>query len=173
MNVRPFALVLLACLLAGCKPWVVRPIGAQNDSPRTAAAYVASIWPARVISHPALIHGQGKVLRFDESSRSAVLLVDTPPYDGRADVAIQMGPALRGTALRDALGFIRFDDFINQLEFARVANELNQRVWNDVLAALPRRHLEGRLVSFIGASERQPDSSLPLVIPVQLKVDAP
>ena len=36
--------------------------------------------------------------------------------------AIQIGPVLRGTALRDALEFVRFTDFVNQFEFAGVAN---------------------------------------------------
>lgn len=167
-------LLLLSALLAGCKPWVVRPLHAPDASaPQTAAAFVASIWPERVRAHPSLLRGQGKVLKVDDSSRSAVLLLDTAPYDGRADLALQMGPVLRGTALRDALDFIRFDDFVNQLEFARVASELNQRVWNDVLAQQPRAGWAGRVVSFAGAAERPAGAEIPLVMPVELKVATP
>jgi predicted lipoprotein len=77
--------------------------------------------------------------------------VDVAPYDGRADISIQIGPVLRGTALRDATGIVRFTDFVNQLQFADVANELNSRVLKTVLAPLDATKLKGRVVAFAGA----------------------
>ena len=68
-----------------------------------------------------------------------------------ATVAIQVGPVLRGTALRDALGFVRFTDFVNQFDFAAVANALNERVLTTVLGPVDVRGLSGQRVSFTGA----------------------
>ena len=41
-------------------------------------------------------------------------------------VTLQLGPILRGNAVRDAAGFIRFEDFKNQVQFAQVARALNK-----------------------------------------------
>ena len=65
------------------------------------------------------------------------------PTHGRRS-RIQVGPVLRGTALRDALGFIRFTDFANQFDFAGVANALNDRVLATVLGPLDVEALAGQ-----------------------------
>jgi predicted lipoprotein len=98
------------------------------------------------------------------------MLVDLPPYDGRADAAIQIGPVIRGTVLRDALSFIQFSQFVNQLEFARVGNALNDRVVQSVLVSLPKAGLEGSVVSFSGASSQPAANELPEIVPVILVV---
>ena len=110
------------------------------------------------------------MLRVDTSSRSGLMLVDLAPYDGRADAAIQIGPVIRGTVLRDALPFIQFSQFVNQLEFARVGNALNDRVVQSVLASLPKAGLEGSVVSFSGASSQPAANELPEIVPVTLVV---
>jgi predicted lipoprotein len=42
-------------------------------------------------------------------------------------VILQLGPIIQGNAVRDAAGFIHFDDFKNQVQFARIARALNVR----------------------------------------------
>ena len=79
---------------------------------------------------------------------------------------------IRGTALRDALGFIRFTDFTNQIEFAAVANALNDRVAAAVLAPLDFETLAGRTISFIGAVDTRAvreDGAIEIV-PVRIAV---
>jgi predicted lipoprotein len=80
---------------------------------------------------------------------------------------------LRGTALRDATGLVRFTDFVNQLQFADVANELNDRVLKTVLSPVDRATLKGKTVSFVGALAADPDAAPPLreVTPIRLKVE--
>jgi predicted lipoprotein len=60
----------------------------------------------------------GKVVAADTASRAATLDVDADG-DGKADAKVQIGPALRGTALRDTLEFVNFNEFKNQIEWAR------------------------------------------------------
>jgi len=76
---------------------------------------------------------------------------------------------LRGTALRDALDFIRFTDFVNQLEFASVSSALNERVMSDVLGPLDIDGLEGREVTFVGAAPLSA-ASIVEIVPVRLQV---
>jgi predicted lipoprotein len=182
-------------LLSSCVPWTVRPIekdgGESKDGAFDANAYVESIWDSKVTPAVAtgaadlagwlrgrredlpaafLVKGAGRVLRVDTTSRTGLLLIDLAPYDGRADAALQIGPVLRGTALRDALPFIQFSQFVNQLEFARVGNALNDRVWKTTLAALSKEGLVGGLATFAGAASRPAANGMLEIVPVQLTV---
>jgi predicted lipoprotein len=66
-------------------------------------------------------------------------------------VAIQMGPAIPGTSIRDAAGFIEFGQFLNQVEFADAATALNNQVKAQVLKKLDPQSLQGKRISFLGA----------------------
>jgi predicted lipoprotein len=68
-----------------------------------------------------------------------------------ATVSLQTGPAINGTAVRDAAGFIEFGQFTNQVEYAGAATALNEQVKQQVLAGVDADALEGRRVSFTGA----------------------
>ncbi len=48
-------------------------------------------------------------------------------------VLVQLGPVIKGNAVRDAAGFIRFEDFKNQVQFAQVSRALNKQA----LSGLP------------------------------------
>ncbi len=197
----PAALALALAGGAACKPWTVRPIEdttrsvAADSSRFDAAAYAESIWVTRVVADArstaielvagaaaaapagtaALVRGTGTVVRVDTQSRVGLALVDLAPGDGRPDVALQIGPVLRGTALRDAMPFIRFGDFANQLEFADVSNALNDRVLRSVVGGLDVASLEGRALSFWGAmkADGAGPARLPEVVPIILEGGAP
>jgi predicted lipoprotein len=119
------------------------------------------------------VKGEGVVTSVDTRSRVGLALVDIPPLDHQPDVSIQIGPVLRGTALRDATGLVRFTDFVNQLQFADVANELNDRVLKTVLSPVGRAALKGKTVTFVGAVAAEPDAAPPLreVMPIRFKVE--
>ena len=121
-----------------------------------------------------LVKGQGTVIAVDTRSRMGLALVDVAPNDGRPDISIQIGPVLRGTALRDATGIVRFTDFVNQLQFADVANELNSRVMKTVIAPLDAAKLKGRVVAFAGvlaAPEGRADPLLRELLPIRLTIE--
>lgn len=192
-------------LLSSCAPWTVRPIGsaesgAGQDHPFDAAAYVESIWGAKLLpavsahavdlaeflkayradpsaavrryttGRSLLVKGRGRVIRLDSASPRGRLLVDVAPYDGRADAAIEIGPVIGGTVLRDALPFIQFSQFVNQLQFAAVGNALNDRVANTVLAPVRGGAPAGSVVSFSGASTLPTADAIPDIVPVAIEV---
>ena len=66
-------------------------------------------------------------------------------------VSVQVGPAINGTALRDAVGFIDFNHFLNQVEYADAATALNNQVKAKVLEDLDPASLEGKTVKVLGA----------------------
>ena len=185
----------LALTASGCVPWTVRPIEEPKARPElTPAAYVESIWSSKLLPRVMdsavdarvlldklaasadrkgyfIVKGSGRVLDVDTRSRTGLMLVDVAPFDGRADVSIQIGPVLRGTSLRDATGIVQFTDFVNQLQFADVANELNARV----MQALPAGVTDGRgrAVTFVGTALGGTEA--PLIrelVPVRLEMEA-
>ncbi len=121
-----------------------------------------------------LVQGKGVVTAVDTRSRVGLLLVDVAPFDQKPDISIQIGPVLRGNALRDATGLVRFSDFVNQLQFADAGIELNNRVLRDVLAGLEAGKWKGRVVSFAGAlaAREEAEPALAELLPVELKVEA-
>src|SRR5262249_9781919 len=119
------------------------------------------------------VKGEGRVIGIDTRSKVGLALVDVAPFDGKPDVTIQIGPVLRGSSLRDATGLVRFTDFVNQLQFADVANELNNRVLKTVLLPTPDATLAGKNVSFAGTAGGEMNSSPPVreLAPVRLTVE--
>jgi len=115
-----------------------------------------------------LVSGVARVLAVDTTSRSGVARLDLEPFDGTLDAELQIGPVFRGTALRDALPFIRFDDFTNQMEYASVSRVLHDRVADSVVAKVGRARLAGRVIEFEGAYTE--DAGIPLITPVVLRV---
>ncbi|GAB2957901.1 DUF2291 family protein [Streptomyces heilongjiangensis] len=82
---------------------------------------------------------------------SGGLLSVTVPGAGKARVSVQVGPALNGTALRDAAGFIKFGQFTNQVEYADAGTALNDQMKRKVLAGLDAASLQGRTITVVGA----------------------
>ena len=111
----------------------------------------------------------GKVVAADTASRAATLDVDADG-DGKADAKVQIGPALRGTALRDTLEFVNFNEFKNQIEWAQFGKAFNEKANTAFLAAVPRDGLTGKTVTVIGAFPLPKSGELPLVTPSELKV---
>jgi predicted lipoprotein len=89
--------------------------------------------------------GDGVITAVDRVSRQGAIELAVA---GRT-VRIQTGPVVTGTAIRDALPFVRFNDYPDQLAFAEVGKALTERSLKPLdrqLAALrPGMH-----VSFVG-----------------------
>jgi predicted lipoprotein len=83
--------------------------------------------------------------------KDGVLPVRVKGVPKSTTVAIQTGPALPGTAIRDAVGFIEFGQFLNQVEFADAATALNTQVKAQVLKSLDAQSLQGKRIRFLGA----------------------
>ena len=187
---------LLLGMAMACPPWTIVPIdgpASANEARRTSdpSAYVASIWDARVVPavsagavelssvldhKPAtanlFVKGRAVVTSVDNRSRVGLALLDLTPVDGRPDGALQIGPVLRGTALRDSLEFVKFGDFVNQIAFAEVATALNERARLAALKAIEPGALRGRTVSFagavtIGGRQNGPMEILPVILTIE------
>jgi len=109
----------------------------------------------------------GKVVAADTGSRAATIDVDADG-DGTADAKVQIGPAVRGTALRDTLEFVNFNEFKNQIEWAQFGKAFNEKINTSLLASLPRDGLSGKTVTVTGAFPLPASGQLPLVTPAEI-----
>ena len=83
-----------------------------------------------------------------------LMAVDRAGAAGATRVSVQVGPAINGTALRDATGLVDFNDFVNQVEYANAATALNTEMKGDLLDGPRRRRLAGQQVTVVGATRR-------------------
>ncbi len=112
---------------------------------------------------------EGKIVASNTQSRAATVDVDVDG-DGKADLRAQIGPALRGTALRDSLDFVDFNAFKNQIDFAQFGKSFNTYANTNVLLKLPREQLDGRTVTLLGAYAPGSASELPLMTPAEAAI---
>jgi len=95
-----------------------------------------------------VVHGEGTIKAAETHLRHATLTVDVAGHD----VALQIGPVIFGTALRDALPFVSFDQVVNQIQFAQVSRELNDRATAAARTGLDVAKLvPGSRIDFAGA----------------------
>jgi predicted lipoprotein len=97
-----------------------------------------------------LIKGTGTVTKVSDAPTGPVTVEVTGP-DAKYEITIATGPVIPGTALRDAVGFIDFSQFTNQLDYADVATQLNEKVKSEVVGKIDKASLTGKQVTFAGA----------------------
>jgi predicted lipoprotein len=105
--------------------------GLESDAPSVCAEHG---YRAVGEKNPYNFSVKGRIRVISVSSESSARMeADVEPYDGEPDVSVQVGPVFKGTSIRDFLDFIKFEDFTNQVDFAKLANELNFKVRDDVV----------------------------------------
>jgi len=114
-----------------------------------------------------IIKGKGKIIAANTISRAGTIDIDLPPYDGKKDISIQIGPVIRGSSIRDSLTFISFDDFENQIVYAQLGNAFNKKVFNQILSKIDFNNLKNKEIQFSGIYTTE-DSSDILVTPIMI-----
>jgi predicted lipoprotein len=118
-----------------------------------------------------MTYGEAQVLTVNLESRIGLMEIDFAPYDGQPDANMAIGPVIRNRndSVRDAVGFIQFNNFVNQTEFASVGSALKDRILRDVINPIDFTELAGKTISFYGAFTLDDRSNLEIV-PVILEV---
>jgi predicted lipoprotein len=115
-----------------------------------------------------IVKGTGKVTEVHTESQAGTIILEVPGLDEK--IALQIGPVVRGTALRDATGAAPFDQFTNQLDYADVSKEMNTRAVKTAFAGVDASTLSGKTITFFGAFTFDPRSKGPvLVTPVRIE----
>jgi predicted lipoprotein len=113
--------------------------------------------------------GEGKVLAVDTSSANGSLSIDLPPYDGKADLTIQIGPVVIGFSVRDSTGITTFNSVGNQIQYGQINRLLNERAVQTALDNLAPASLEGKTIQFYGTFTLDNISDI-VITPVKITV---
>lgn len=117
-----------------------------------------------------IVSGTGTVVARNTESRAGTLEVTV---DGVAEpVVLQIGPVIRGNAVRDGLPFVTFQDFTNQIEYADAGKALTALAL-DGFAGNVEAIAVGDTVNFTGAISMAGAGDKLLVTPVTLEKAAP
>jgi predicted lipoprotein len=111
----------------------------------------------------------GKIVDADTELRAGTADIDVDG-DGKADVQLQMGPVVKGSSLRDFLPFISFTSYTNQIDFAQLANALNDQAYSVALKSIDRKNLKGKKVEVFGVFTTDSADDQPVVTVTSFKV---
>jgi predicted lipoprotein len=117
------------------------------------------------------VKGSGVVTAVNTESRAGTASIDVPTAAGTKSVTLQIGPVVRGNAIRDCLPFVSFQDFTNQIEFAQAGRALTERAMLDLKATLAEMK-PGAQVQFSGAMTLTKADDPVVITPVLLHVGA-
>ena len=120
-----------------------------------------------------MVKGTGTVTKIDTDAPTGPMTVQVPAAAGGKPVTLTIatGPVIAGTAIRDAVGFISFGDFTNQIDYAKVANAINDRVKTEVIAKTEVKSLTGKKVTFAGAFSSLTPGTI-FLVPTELRAAA-
>jgi predicted lipoprotein len=107
------------------------------------------------------------VKSINTESAAGYVELDVDDASGEGKVKLQIGPVIKSSAVRDVLSFIKFGDFVNQLDFANISREINFRVRDSVVADIRKGDPTGRRLSFAGAFAED-ESGAVLITPVEI-----
>lgn len=102
--------------------WQERVIDAAHKHALDATALTTQLKTTNDKPHSVFVHLTSQVERVEVSNEREQKLVMT--LNGKP-LTIQVGPVVRGNAIRDATGF-KFEDFTNQVQFAQLSRAYNR-----------------------------------------------
>lgn len=117
-----------------------------------------------------IVSGTGTVSAKNTKSRAGTLELAVDGVDG--PVTLQIGPVIRGNAVRDALPFVSFQDFTNQLQYADVGKALTALALGGFSANVEAIAV-GDTVNFTGVLSMAAASDKLLITPIVLEKAAP
>lgn len=113
-----------------------------------------------------VVSGTGTVAAKNTASRAGT--IDVALEGTATTVTLQIGPVVKGNAVRDALPFVQFKDFTNQIQFADVGKALTTLAIAEIANAASTI-TPGQRVTFVGAMSLSSPTEKRLVTPIALK----
>lgn len=116
-----------------------------------------------------VVKGTAKVTKIEQQKKAGYMEVTLEGYSGKETIRLQIGTVFKGSAVRDSLDFIKYEDFKNQVQWAAVSQSIHTVIMDKVIKPLNVSSLSGKTVEFVGCFTVDDNSQL-LITPVQLTV---
>lgn len=116
-----------------------------------------------------IVKGEGTVTGIDQTKKSGFMTLKINGYEGPVVVKMQIGSVYKGSAVRDCLSFIKYEDYTNQVEWAKVSQAIHEVVDKDIVKKLDLASIQGKTISFVGCFSVNGDKEI-LITPVEVSV---
>ena len=98
-----------------------------------------------------LVKGTATVTEVNTKLRAGYAMITINGYTGSETFKMQLGPVFKGTAIRDCMPMIKFEDFKNQVVYANLATAIHVNLAANLFATLDANTLAGKTIDFYGA----------------------
>lgn len=115
------------------------------------------------------VKGAGTVTEVNQEKKAGYLTIKPDADSGAVTVRLQIGTVFKGSAVRDSLSFIKYEDYQNQVQWADVSKSIHALIQEKVIAPANVASLSGKHVSFVGCFTYTSNDEM-LITPVELTV---
>ena len=118
-----------------------------------------------------IVSDSGIIKEVNTESKVGYIVLEVDNLVSSYEIKLSIGPVLKGTAIRDSLESVNFNEFVNQMDYAKLASELNKYCNEKTIGTLDLTALTGKSVEFTGCfTQPENDSAEIDIIPVFLEV---
>lgn len=115
------------------------------------------------------VKGAATVKEVNTEKKAGYMEVTVDGYTGPVVVRLQVGTVFKGSAVRDSLEIIKFEDYKNQVDYAAVSQSLHHVIQETVIDPIGIAALEGKEIEFTGCFTVDQEDMI-LITPVELTV---
>lgn len=115
------------------------------------------------------VKGTANVKEVHTEKKAGYMTVSLDGYTGPIIIELQIGTVFKGTAVRDSLNIIKFEDYKNQVDYAAVSQSIHKVIQTTVIDKLDLANIVGKNIEFTGCFTAD-SNDLILITPVALTV---
>jgi len=115
------------------------------------------------------VKGTCTVESVNMESRAGYMQLKLDGYNGNEVIKMQVGPVFKGTAARDSLEMIKFEQYKNQVDYAAVSTSIHNMITNTIFKNLDVASINGKQIEFVGCFALDKADEL-LITPIEIKV---
>ena len=115
-----------------------------------------------------VVSAEGTLKDVNRESRNGMATIEIEGENAPYTIQLQIGPVYKGASLRDALPFIKFSDFKNQVDFSGISSALNRKVDTDIIPMANLEESIGESICVKGAFSIKNEEDDIVITPVAL-----
>ena len=115
------------------------------------------------------VKGTAKVDSVNTESAAGYMTLLLDGYTGKEVLKLQTGSVFKGTAVRDSLDIIKFNDYKNQVDYAAVSKSIHDTIKKTVYGDVDAKTLVGKQIEFVGCFTFSKNEEL-IITPVSMTV---
>jgi predicted lipoprotein len=109
------------------------------------------------------------VKEVNTEKKAGYMVVTLADYTGPIIIKLQTGTVFKGSAVRDSLNIIKFEDYKNQVDYAAVSQSIHKIIQTTIIDQLDLPGLEGKQIEFTGCFTVDKEDEI-LITPVSITV---